>query len=325
MDSYQLIKYESEHKKTWDSFMMKSKNGTFLFQRDFMDYHSDRFTDHSLMVLKKGKIEAVLPGNIDNNVFYSHQGLSYGGLALGEKVPFESSLEIFKCILAYLDRKGIESLNLKLLPRIYHKLPSDEIEYLLFILDAKLTRRDLSSSIYNKNSLKIDSSNRLRGIKKGVKNELFVKEDANFDSFWSKVLEPNLKQSHNQKPVHSLEEIKLLQSLFPENIKQFNVYKNEEIVAGTTIFETDTVAHAQYISANELGRKTGGLDFLFDYLLKHFSHKKYFDFGISNESQGMKMNKGLLSWKESFGGRSVVHDFYEIKTQNHHLLNDIYL
>src|SRR5690606_322464 len=112
---------------------------------------------------------------------------------------------------------------------------------------------------------------------------------------------------------------------FQENIKQFNVYKEGQIVAGATVFETSTVAHAQYISANEIGRKTGGLDLLFHYLLEHFSHKKYFDFGISNEAQGMKVNKGLLNWKESYGGRSIAHDFYEIDTANHHLLNDIFI
>ena len=138
-------------------------------------------------------------------------------------------------------------------------------------------------------------------------------------------MEPNLKQIHNQNPVHSLEEIELLQSRFPKNIKQFNVYKNNEIVAGATIFETPTVAHAQYISANEMGRQTGGLDFLFNYLLQHFSEKKYFDFGISNEAQGMKVNNGLLHWKETFGGRSIVHDFYEIKTENHQFLNNIFI
>ena len=325
VDNYELIKYRTTHKKSWDNFIRKSKNGTFLFQRDFMDYHSDRFMDHSLMVYKNEKLTAVLPANLEGTLLHSHQGLSYGGLVLDSKITFEAILEVFKHILSYLDENGIEILNIKLLPKIYHTLPSDDMEYLLFLLDATLTRRDISSSIYNANSLKIESSNRLRGIKKGVKNGLIVKEEARFEPFWDEVLEPNLKHSHNQKPVHSLEEIKLLQFRFPENIKQFNVYKNDKIVAGTTIFETATVAHAQYISANELGRKTGGLDFLFDYLLRHFSHIKYFDFGISNEHQGLKVNKGLLHWKESFGGRSIVHDFYEIKTKNHHLLNNIYL
>ncbi len=309
----------------WNSFVKEAKNSTFLFQRDFMDYHADRFTDHSLLVFKGEKVVAVLPANIFGSELHSHQGLSYGGLVLNKKTTFDETTAIFKALLAFLQKEGVAVLKLKLLPKIYHQLPSDEIDYLLFITEAKLTRRDITSCVDTENRLKIKSSNRLRGIKKGVKNELEVREETDFKSFWNDVLEPNLMQAHNQKPVHSMEEIALLQSRFPKNIKQFNVYKNEEIVAGATIFETDKVAHAQYISANEEGRQMGGLDFLFNHLLEHFSHKKYFDFGIVNEAQGMKVNKGLLNWKETFGGRSIVHDFYEVKTENHKLLNDLFI
>lgn len=305
--------------------MKEAKNATFLFQRDFIDYHSDRFQDHSLLVYKNDKLVAVLPANISNFELYSHQGLTYGGLILSKKTTFEETLQIFESLLSFLKNEGVAVLKLKLLPKIYHQLPSDEIDYLLFLVKASLTRRDITSCVFNENPLKIASSNRLRGIKKGIKNELQVMEEANFKPFWTEVLEPNLQQIHNQKPVHSLGEIELLQSHFPKNIKQFNVYKNGEIVAGAAIFETPTVAHAQYISANEMGRKMGGLDFLFNHLLQHFSYKKYFDFGISNEAQGMKVNQGLLNWKETFGGRSIVHDFYEIKTENHELLNDIFI
>ncbi|WGF91284.1 GNAT family N-acetyltransferase [Aequorivita marisscotiae] len=325
MENFNIKKYNPSHKKLWDSFVKEAKNATFLFQRDFMDYHSDRFTDHSLLVFKGEKLVAVLPANISGSELHSHQGLSYGGLVLSKKCTFPETLAIFKNVLAFLNREGVAVLKLKLIPKIYHQLPSDEIDYLLFLTQASLTRRDITSCVNNENSLKIKSSNRLRGIKKGVKNELEVKEEAKFKAYWNEVLEPNLMQVHNQKPVHSSAEIELLQSRFPENIKQFNVYKDDEIVAGATIFETSNVAHAQYISANEMGRQTGGLDFLFNHLLEHFSHKKYFDFGIVNEAQGLKVNKGLLHWKETFGGRSITHDFYEVKTENHKLLNDIFI
>ena len=323
MNNYKVERYRAEHRIAWDRFIKHAKNATFLFQRDFMDYHSERFTDFSLLVFKEELLVGVLPANIENSQLHSHQGLSYGGLVLGEKATFEEVLHIFKSLLIFLETEEIALLRLKLLPKIYHQLPSDEMDYLLFLVKAKLFRRDITSCVLTDNRLEIESSNRLRGIKKGVKNNLLIKEEANFQPFWAEVLQPNLKQIHDQKPVHSLEEINLLQDRFPENIKQFNVYKDNGIVAGATIFESQTVAHAQYISANGSGRKIGGLDFLFQYLLEHFSHKKYFDFGISNEAQGMKVNKGLLHWKESFGGRPIVHDFYEIDTANHHLLNPV--
>ncbi len=324
-DPFSVKIYTAEDKPSWDNFIRTAKNSTFLFQRDFMDYHSDRFKDHSLLIYKNELLIAVLPANILDGELHSHQGLTYGGLVLGRKITFEETFQIFKNVLSFLKNEGIAVLNLKLLPKIYHQLPSDEIDYLLFLVKAALIRRDITSCVENENRLKIASSNRLRGIKKGLKNELEVREEAHFKPFWEEVLGPNLKLVHNQKPVHSLEEIALLQSRFPENIKQFNIYKNTEIVAGATIFETDKVAHAQYISANETGKQNGALDFLFNHLLEHFSRKKYFDFGIVNEKQGTKINQGLLNWKETFGGRSIVHDFYQIKTENHQLLNNIFI
>lgn len=317
--------YQSSDKNLWDEFVKNSKNATFLFYRDFMEYHSDRFEDYSLLIFKDENLIAVLPANIKENILYSHQGLTYGGLVLEKTATFEEAAQIFKEILRFLNNGNIQKLLLKLLPEFYHLLPSNEMDQLLFLLDSKLIRSDVTGTIFYEEKLEITSSNRLRGIKRGIKNDLKVKEETDFSGFWKEVLEPNLMEVHNKKPVHSIEEIELLKSRFPENIRQFNVYLKDEILAGVTIFETETVAHAQYISANEAGRKLGALDFLFDYLIKYFDYKRYFDFGISTENQGKSINKGLLNWKESFGGRSYVHRFYEVETKNYHLLKNIYL
>ena len=61
-----------DRKAEWDRFCYTAKNATFLFQRDFMDYHSDRFTDHSLMMYKDEELIAVLPANIKDRTVYSH-------------------------------------------------------------------------------------------------------------------------------------------------------------------------------------------------------------------------------------------------------------
>ena len=84
------------------------------------------------------------------------------------------------------------------------------------------------------------------------------------------------------------------------------------------VFITNNVVHAQYISANEFGRESGALDKLFDYLISNFQlEKDYFDFGICNELDGRKINHGLLEWKESFGGKVFIHEFYDISTCNY--------
>jgi len=291
-----------------------------------MDYHKDRFQDFSLFVYREEKLLALLPANFNDTIIYSHQGLSFGGMLLANNTTFEEAKNCFKTILSFLETKKIETLQLKLLPKIYQLLPSDEIDYLLFKVEAKNTRRDITSVIENSNKLPITSSNRKRGIKKAIKNNLMIKEEDNFEGFWNEILIPNLQEAHKTKPVHALAEITLLKSKFQNNIKQFNVYYEANLLAGITIFESETVAHIQYISANNEGKRLGSLDFLVNFLINEkYADKKYFDFGISNENQGKQINKGLVNWKESFGARSVVHDFYEIETKNHQLLNNLYL
>jgi hypothetical protein len=131
-------------------------------------------------------------------------------------------------------------------------------------------------------------------------------------------------KKHKLQPVHSLDEIKLLASRFPNNIKQYNIYVNNIIMAGCTMFINQNVAHAQYISGTDEGRSNGCLDFLFNYLITDaFREHTYFDFGNCNEESGTKINYGLIDWKEGFGGRAISHDFYKVKTENFSLIDEI--
>jgi hypothetical protein len=318
-------KYEPQDKLLWDIFIEQAKNATFLFSRDFIEYHKDRFTDYSLLVYKGKELVGLVPANLVENKLYSHQGLTYGGLVLNNKSKLVDVSDYFAAVLSFLNSEGIDSLYIKLLPNIYHLLPSDELQYLLFITEAKLVRTDVSSTIELVNALKI-KSNRMEGVKKAKKHNLRITEGAEFDEFWDEILVPNLKERHNAAPVHSLDEIKDLNSSFPNSILQFNVYDGNKLVAGATIFETKNVTHAQYISANADKQTLGSLDFLFEYLIKtRFKDKKYFDFGTSNENSGKNVNKGLQYWKECFGARSIVHQTYEVKTSNYLKIKDVFI
>ena len=326
MKNYIVRKYQSTDYTTWNEFVASAKNATFLFHRDFMEYHSDRFQDFSLLIFDENQnLKSILPANRAEDVVYSHQGLTYGGLVLNQKTKLQETIVITFNFLRFLNENGISTLNLKQLPSFYTKFPSEEMEYLSFILNAKLVRRDSLSVL----DLKTDynfSKDRKQAINRGVKNELIVKEESSFELFWNEILIPNLKQKHQAKPVHTIDEITFLKSKFPKNIRQFNVYKEDKIVTGTTIFESENVAHSQYISGNSDKNELGSLDFLHNYLLKEvFFKKDYFDFGISNENQGRNINQGLLSWKESFGARTFVQNFYEIETKNYSLLENVLL
>lgn len=320
---YTVVRYDQSYARQWDVFIEKSKNGTFLFYRNFMDYHADRFSDFSLLAFEREKLIAVFPAHAEGDTVYSHLGLTHGGLVLDDKIYITETINLVKQLLLYYHEQGIEKLYVKAIPLIYQKLPSQELEYCLFLAGAQLVRRDILSVIENRYAPRFVKSRR-DAIRKSAKNGLVIAEDHNLELFWQEILIPNLKQRHGVAPVHTIEEILLLKSRFPENIRHFNVYHESRLVAGTTVFITDMVAKPQYISGNDERNALGCLDFLYNYLITDvFKDKKFFDFGTSNEQQGRKLNGGLVFWKESYGARTVIQDFYEVATANHILLDNV--
>jgi hypothetical protein len=321
--NYTVRLYQENDYDNWNAFIGQAKNATFLFHRDFMEYHKDRFQDYSLIVLDGEKWVTILPANVVGNEIFSHQGLTYGGLVYKEKVKLASVIEIFKSILLFLNGNDIEKLQVKLIPSIYHLKPAEELNYALFLAEAQLIRRDSMAVLDLSKSYTI-SKTRKECIRRGKRNNLIIKEELNFKLFWEEVLVPNLDKKHQAKPVHTIAEIEMLQRKFPNNIRHFNVYQDDKIVAGTTVFISENVAHPQYISGMGNKNELGSLDFLYHHLITSiFKEKRFFDFGISNEEQGKKLNEGLVFWKESFGASIIVHDFYEVKTSNYGLLDTV--
>jgi hypothetical protein len=315
--------YQQSDYDAWNAFVDQAKNATFLFHRDFMEYHQDRFEDFSLLIFDKNKLVAILPANRVGDTVYSHQGLTYGGLVYNNKMRLEKVIRIFRSILFFLSENKINKIHIKTLPSIYQDQPAEELSYALFLAEAKLERRD-SLAVIDLSIPYFITNGRKEGIRKGIHANLKIKEVYQFEDFWNEILIPNLINKHKTNPVHNIEEITKLKRLFPENIRQFNVYYDENIVAGTTVFESKNVAHSQYISANESKNENGSLDLLHYYLLTEvFKEKQFFDFGVSNECQGKILNRGLAFWKESFGACTMVQDFYEVSTSNFSLLDTV--
>lgn len=308
-----VSKYNSELKDEWDGFVGACKNTHFIFYRDYVDYHSDRFSDFSIIVRnERNEIVAVLPSNISENVIYSHQGLTFGGYLTNHKMNADMMLSVFYEVNFFLKNIGVNKIVYKCIPHIYHESPAEEDRYALFINNATIVRRDVSSSIYLGNKLKY-SKGRKWAINKAKKEGVEVELLRDHEEFWP-LLENVLMKAHGARPVHNIQEINMLRERFPGNIKTYVAKRKGIVISGAVIFETETVAHAQYLATSEDGRNFGGLDYLIDFLISsRYQDKRYFDFGTSNEDQGRTLNKGLIAQKEGFGARAIVHDFYEIE------------
>lgn len=308
---FEIKRYTAADKEVWNAYVRQASNATFLFDRNYMDYHADRFKDHSLMFYKNGKLHSLLPANQDGDVLRSHGGLTYGGLIVDQRATAADILQLFKELNEYLKAHGIQKVYYKPTPWIYHQIPAQEDLYALInACQAKVVVRNIASVIDMSHPLKW-SRDRHYGANKARTEGIMVEESKDFAAFWQ-VLEDNLMLTYQAKPVHTLEEMLLLKSRFPEQIKLYVAKKDSEILGGSLLYITPQVVHSQYISATPEGKHLHAIDAIFRKILNEdYKDCRYFDFGTSNEQQGKVLNTSLIYQKEGFGGRGVVYDTYE--------------
>lgn len=308
--TFEFLRYTMDLKESWNRLVEHSRNATFLHCRDFMDYHADRFADHSIVACKKGEPIALLPAHLTpDGTLHSHSGLTYGGWILPPRhFTGEEMLTLWQEFLPWLKEKGITAVDYKPLPTIYHASPSQEDIWALWRMGAEMTSCGLSSTIDLSLPLQFNQQQR-RNLRRAQKCGCEVREMGieEVPEFWD-MLASCLQQRHDVKPVHSIEELSLLMQRFPKKIRLFCAEKEGVAGAAVCMFDTGLVAHAQYIATTPQGREDGQLSLLFHHLLQSvYSGKRFFDFGISTEDGGKVLNTGLHRQKSGFGATSVIY------------------
>ena len=310
-----IEKYTAQSKHEWDDAVRNSRNGTFLHLRDYMDYHSDRFADFSLVARDGENIVAVLPACRKGNTLYSHRGLTYGSwLVPLRHFDATTMMEVWEASVQFLQDEGIEEIVYKPVPHIYHRYPCEEDLYTIFRAGGVLVESNISTTIDLDEPLPFDRGNK-RNVNLALKSGVEVKESGDWQGYWD-VLDALLMEKYDRHPVHSLDEILLLHSRFPENIKLYTAMLGDEILAGVVMYYCgNEVAHCQYIASTEHGRELKALTLLFDNLIKKSSQAgyRYFDFGISTENGGLYLNEGLVRQKCRMGGRGIVYQVFKVK------------
>ena len=309
----EIVKYDGSMASQWNEAVKQSRNGTFLLQRGYMDYHSDRFTDCSLVALHDGKLCGLLPANIDGETLWSHRGLTYGGWIVPLK-HFDTTVmvEVMDAAVEWMRGNGIKRLMYKAVPHIYHRYPCEEDLYALFRHHAMLTETNISTTIDLSNPLPLDRGNK-SGANAARKAGITVGASDDWAGYW-RLLSSLLDERYDTRPVHTLDEIMLLQGRFPENIRLYTATLEGELLAGVVMYLSSPVAHCQYIGASPRGKDSKALTLLFDWLIGESTRQgyRYFDFGISNEGHGRYLNEGLVRQKCRLGGRGIVYNTFEI-------------
>lgn len=310
----QIRKYTPADKAQWDKFVETSRNGTFLFRRDFMDYHADRFADHSLIAEDERGWLAVLPANAAGTAFHSHQGLTYGGFVLSPRAGAGCVMALFDAVQDFLRHRGFTAWLYKQVPYIYHRQPSEDEEYALWRIGASLEVCNLAATIDLQSPLlPAQEERRGRGKRRALKAGYRIAPlagPADLDAYWP-IIDTNLMTCHATRPVHTCAEMQLLMGRFPHNIRAWGATLDGLPAGILLMFDTQMVAHSQYPHATAEGKQQGVMDLLIlnalDYYRTERSDLRYFDFGISNEQGGRFLNEGLQAQKEGFGGRGVTY------------------
>ena len=252
---------------------------------------------------------AVFPANIQRKVVTSHGGLTYAGLITTHALRAESTLDVFGQIADHYRTLGVERVIYKAVPHIFHAYPAEEDVYALHRLGARLRRRDLSSVIALSGPFHFTRS-RQRTVDKARKCGIGLQtgtDPADFHALLTEVL-----HRHGTRPTHSLAELRLLQARFPQHIVLYEARREEALLAGALVYDFGRTVHTQYLAASEEGRRLNALSLLLAELIGGiYADRSFFSFGISTEHEGRALNGGLVTQKEHFGARAIVHDFYE--------------
>ena len=309
-----IIRYNKDKKEIWNAFNAAAKNSLFMFDRNYMDYHSDRFQDHSLMFYEEDKLIGILPMSEKDQILTSHGGLTYGGMITDSRMKQHTMNDCFKELIAYAKKNGYQSIIYKTIPHIYHAQAAEEDRYSLYENGAKLITVDASTYVNLKDPLKMPKGRKAqisRAKREGVEIRELT-EEKDFCDFIA-IEDRILQERHDTHAVHSGAELKLLHDRFPERIHLFAAMKDEKMIGGTVVFEYDTVVHTQYMAADEEARTIGALDLAVAKVIETYRDKKsWLDFGISTEHGRIYLNEGLISQKEGFGGRTGVYEIWQL-------------
>jgi hypothetical protein len=309
--------YEAAIDDEWDGLVNAAPMGTFLHTRRFLGYHGDRFVDRSLVLHHGSKLVGVFPAAVDpsdHRRIVSHPGITFGGLVHNGELVGAASGAAFGALRAAYAEKGFTSLCYKAVPHIYHQTPSADDVYALVQLGGRLVRCELSCAIDLSNR-RTRSTRRKRGEQKAERRGVVVISGVErLPELWP-VVEENLAAKLGAPPTHTLDEMRLLVSLFPESIEVVTADLEGTVVAGVILFKSPRVVHAQYIAANDAGRAVAALDAVLESSIDHATSSGvwFFDFGTSTEPGGQRLNATLYKFKSEFGGAGVVQESYELE------------
>ncbi|MBK9735173.1 MAG: hypothetical protein IPO92_09490 [Saprospiraceae bacterium] len=299
-----VVRYHSELKDDWDKFVRNSNTPLFIFERTFIEYHGDRYLDHSLLVYKNGLLVAVQPACEIDFQLISHRGLPFSDVITKLRKEWFDIDDIINAILNYCRIKNIKKIEITLCPNMYKNVSSEETTYFLRKNDFVFCNQKLSAIISLKDI--VESKLNLKVSKVFFQKSEIVFNSNDFESF-NNMISNNLNQKYQSKPVHSLNELVYLKEKFSDQIDLVLAKSNNVIVGAVLLFKLGQVIKCQYLTSTV----NNASDFMISQIiLKYRKDYFYFDLGTSNSIGENEINLKNLAFKCKLGGKAMCIDKY---------------
>ncbi len=321
-----ITKYTDENMLLWDQFIENdSVNGTFLQQRNFLNYHKvGRFEDCSFIIYDKEMIIAVCPACVlwesGRKVFYSHGGSTYGGIILHKRLLRIKNLKcVFEKIEEFLIEQKFEKCVLKLTMDLLCRCPQDIVKFYLTYSGYKEIKElnlYIDYSSYKKDILDNFSKMKRRNVSKCLKSEIKLREiqDKAEISCLHKIITDNLLK-YQTCPVHTAEELSELRNRLGSHIEFYGAYFEGKLIAGTMvfIFHKTKCAHTQYLAADPEYSDMNAMTFIYYKMVELFMKRgfSFLSWGTVTEHGGKLINWGLANHKEEFGSTYLINSIFE--------------
>lgn len=307
-----------------DAFIMKdSTTGEFINTFRYLDYHPEgRFQDDSIVVLDKGsgEIRGVMAAALgDNDSIVSYPGTTFAGPVVDRTAKLEVTEAVLDSMLGYYESRYRE-VRIKKQPEYYSAQPFHLIDYILLRRGYTYGMSALANIICidglgtEDDVLALFHAKRRNQVRKVIKEGqfMFAAQEEIREAVWEN-MNGNLRNKFGAKTTHTLEEIRDLQSRFPDHIKAFYADTADGTYGAFALcFLFKNVFHTQYLDVNyEHAGQYPNLLLILKLIQEACGMGyRYFSFGASTEDGGEVLNRGLYGYKAEYGGGDILLPVY---------------
>jgi hypothetical protein len=308
------VAYGPEWRDAWDGCVRAARNGHFMFERGYVEYHGTRFRDRSLLFVRGPRVAAILPAHQEGQALVSHQGLPFAGLVVADPIRLAETRAALRLTLHAMAEWGLRELVVSPVPPQYTRTFCDEQVWTLLELGA-VQSLCKPSAVMRIGSPPGPRRRLAKALRQAGRSTLRVGESDDVPRFMG-VLRDFLERIGGRPPVHSTEELVLLKCRFPDSIRLLTVADegSQEWLAAQLCYISERCVRLQYLAETAEGRRRQATLALMHHLLTDPHYQgRFLDFGTSMDPVTGLLDDELVRHKEGFGARLVLQSTYRLR------------